>query len=80
MLYKIFSIKKFIFLTADLKSHKVTGNDNIFLLGLRPSKIMCVSSQFFSEKVRVRAKTKHKSEKIHKVNSVEYYKDSTLHK
>ena len=27
---------------------------------------MCVSSQFFSEKVRASAKTKHKSEKIHK--------------
>ncbi len=33
---KLFSIKKFIFLPTDLKkSHKVTGNDNIFLLGLK---------------------------------------------
>ncbi len=34
---------------------------------------MCVSNQFCSEKVRARAKTKHKPEKIHKVNLVEYY-------
>ena len=35
MLYKIFPIKKIIFLPTDLKkSHKLTGNDNIFLLGL----------------------------------------------
>ncbi len=34
---------------------------------------MCVSNQFFSEKLRARAKTKHKPEKIHTINLAEYY-------
>ena len=34
---------------------------------------MCVSNQFFSEKVRARAKTKHKPEKIHTIDLAEYY-------
>ncbi len=32
---------------------------------------MCVLGQFFFEKVRVSAKTKHKSEKIHRIFFIE---------
>ena len=50
-------------------------NQNLELVSLiRASKIVCVFQvNFFSEKVRARAKTKNKPEKIHKVNLPEHY-------
>ena len=40
MMVKIFCVKKLFFLPTDQeKSHQVTGNDNIFLLGLTRYKV-----------------------------------------